>query len=334
MVDGLNLYEYVRNNPPKMIDPTGHSLIDVQRLMNAPTAQKIAYAELGLLKGAWNLAKGALKMATPIGPLIDAVTGEDIKMAKAQLEISQREGGGFGGFLSAMIETLNPAFTMLTGAYDTKEAWVKNDLPGITEGTAKTTVGAVGLVTTATGFAKVAPGVASRVRGVGGEANVLAEPGLAKSVVPEPGPAALVKASTPPAEPAPIIGKAQVTSPGHDVDVAQMANEGAMIPGIKEVHMNRAYSSMTGVKGTHTLRRPDVGLVSEEGALTGIERVSPTDTLVGRGSPSSIRRAIINRNLKAMLELGEKSEGLLITGHTSQQLAPLLRVLRRALGPH
>ncbi len=89
---------------------------------------------------------------------------------------------------------------------------------------------------------------------------------------------------------------------------------------------------MTGIETTPR-RLPDVGALSTEGKVTGVEVPSKTDTLVGiKGSTSSFPRAIINRNLKAMLQLGNKSEGLFIVGATPEQLAPFLRVLGRILG--
>jgi RHS repeat-associated protein len=130
---------------------------------------------------------------------------------------------------------------------------------------------------------------------------------------------------------APIIGKAQQTSPGHDVTVDRIAEEYSKEPDIERVHRNSSYETMSGVKTTPR-RLPDVGGVTTQGKVSSAEVPSPTDILVGKKGPSSFNRAIVNRNLKAMLQLGDKSEGFFIFGATPKQLAPFFSVLRRVLG--
>lgn len=134
--------------------------------------------------------------------------------------------------------------------------------------------------------------------------------------------------------PAPIYGKAQKTgSPTHDIDTSAGAQEMSNQPFVDEVHMAHSYGTVS--RGaTNSRRIPDAAWKSTDGKIGALEQVSPTDILVPKSSsPSTAPRAIINRNLKAHLSLGDDSEGLFIRGATPAQLAPLLRVLQRSLVP-
>lgn len=104
---------------------------------------------------------------------------------------------------------------------------------------------------------------------------------------------------------APIMGKPQVTSPGHAEKSLEVAEELAQtIDDAAAVHMNRPWRSVT-EGDVVSARRPDVSLVSKSGGVTAVEVPSPTDM--------KKLGALIARNLKVMLGMGDKSEGLFIT---------------------
>ncbi len=131
---------------------------------------------------------------------------------------------------------------------------------------------------------------------------------------------------------APIIGKAQKTSGRtHAADATRGAEELAAQSDVEVAFLAKSYKTMSGVETTPR-RIPDFGSRSVDKRVTSGEVPSPTDILVGKQSaPSSFDKAIINRNLKAMLQLGETSEGLFVIGATPAHSAPLLRVLKRTL---
>ena len=136
-------------------------------------------------------------------------------------------------------------------------------------------------------------------------------------------------------KPAPIIGKAQVTGGAtHDLESKQAAEELSRSPGVTKVFMNRSYRTMMRALGRafSSLRRPDVGAITKEGKLIAVEVPSPSDVLVGSSSsPSVTQRALINRNLKVQLRMGDQSEGLFIVGATPKQMAPVYRMLQKVL---
>ncbi len=133
--------------------------------------------------------------------------------------------------------------------------------------------------------------------------------------------------------PAPIFGTAQTTGGAtHAADSQAAADELASIPGMQKVAMNSSYSRQTKdspAGGVSTSRlKPDALGITDEGKVTTVEIPSPSDVLVGRStSPSLTKRAIINRNLKVHLRLGEFSEGIFILGATPEQAAPIFNLL-------
>lgn len=137
--------------------------------------------------------------------------------------------------------------------------------------------------------------------------------------------------ATPPE--APIVGNAQVTgTAGHDVASLQYAQELSTMPDIKAVYLNRSYSTVT--EGlVPSLQRPDVMAATTEGRFPALEVPSQSDVLVGRATNASLTgRALINRNLKVQLRMGDAAEGLSIMDASPQQMAPIYRILQRARG--
>jgi RHS repeat-associated protein len=129
---------------------------------------------------------------------------------------------------------------------------------------------------------------------------------------------------------APIIGKPQRTSrPNHASLSAKLAQELASEPDTKAVHLNRQVKKVSDDVST-SKKRPDVSPVKHDGRIEAFEIPSPSDDLVARaGNQESFEKAIVNRNLKAQLELGEKGGGLTIIGAYPRQLENLFRVLIR-----
>jgi RHS repeat-associated protein len=108
------------------------------------------------------------------------------------------------------------------------------------------------------------------------------------------------------ATPAPVFGKAQVTGPGHAETSLEVAAEMSEISDAKEIHLNRQINTVTEGE-VASGRRPDVTMVSESGGITGVEVPSGSDVR----SVNAFGR-LIARNLKYMLTMPERSEGLFI----------------------
>jgi RHS repeat-associated protein len=102
-----------------------------------------------------------------------------------------------------------------------------------------------------------------------------------------------------------IRGKPQVTSPGHAERSVEAAKE-AFLTGDQAINYHSSYKTATGQTGKHMNRLPDVLIESGEETFLSIEVLSKYDT--GKRFLS-----LVARNLKAMLRLGGKSEGLVIT---------------------
>jgi hypothetical protein len=99
-----------------------------------------------------------------------------------------------------------------------------------------------------------------------------------------------------------IFGKAQRSTkrtPLHAETSLEAAAELLEQSDIVEAHLNRQWRSATEEFGKHDKRRPDVVTRSADGRFTGVEVMSGSDNLL----------ETIKRNLKAMRELGERSEG-------------------------
>jgi hypothetical protein len=130
--------------------------------------------------------------------------------------------------------------------------------------------------------------------------------------------------------PAPIVGKAQKTSGVTHASTSEaIAREFASWKDAAKVFLNKSYKTISNAQEWFgKTRLPDVGVSTAERKITTAEVPSPSDILVAKkGAPSSFDRAIINRNLKAHLQLRDKSEGIFIIGATPKQLSPLIRVL-------
>jgi RHS repeat-associated protein len=131
---------------------------------------------------------------------------------------------------------------------------------------------------------------------------VFALPGL----VPKPSMAPIAGESTITGRsPAPILGKAQSTGPGHAATSIRAARELARQPDAVKAFLQRAYSTMAGKSVSR--RIPDAGLRSRTG-ITAVEVLSKSDW---RSIKTILE--VIKRNLKAMLKLApEEREGLFI----------------------
>jgi len=98
---------------------------------------------------------------------------------------------------------------------------------------------------------------------------------------------------------------------------------------IAKVFKARSYSTVTkGMSVESPSRRiPDAAAVTTDDKVISIEVPSPSDVLLGRStSPSLTNKAIINRNLKALLPLGGHSEGLIILNAPNEQTVQLLKL--------
>jgi hypothetical protein len=105
--------------------------------------------------------------------------------------------------------------------------------------------------------------------------------------------------------PAPIIGKPQVTGPGHAEKSLEVAKELAKEPDAAKVFLNKAYKTVTG-DPTQSPRRPDTTLLSKDKSVTAVEVPSKTDKL----------SELAKRNLKAQLRLPPEQRGGLFIIHT------------------
>ena len=117
--------------------------------------------------------------------------------------------------------------------------------------------------------------------------------------------------------PAPIQGNAQwTTRPDHALKSKSIARDLASEPQTESVHLNQQWRTFTD-KQTMSTKRPDVASNTKGGTYESFEIPSPSDDI----------RTIVKRNLKVMLELGDKSEGLTIVSPYKEQVETLLRNL-------
>jgi RHS repeat-associated protein len=98
-----------------------------------------------------------------------------------------------------------------------------------------------------------------------------------------------------------IHGKGQSTGPGHAQLSEILANKLAMTGKFKEIHLNRSYQAVTGVKTTPR-RSPDLTAIDHAGKVHAIEIASRTD--MGAKYPE-----LTTRNQAAMSQLPANTQG-------------------------
>ncbi len=113
----------------------------------------------------------------------------------------------------------------------------------------------------------------------------------------------------------PVYGKLQFTNtPYHAQSTSIAVNDIAFhSKDLVRIDLQTYYKTVTGVKVPQTNKCPDSIFTTNNRKYLGLETQSRSDRLLGRRTNKKMmKEAIIPRNLKAMIALGDKSEGLFI----------------------
>jgi RHS repeat-associated protein len=170
IVDGVNLYLYVRDNPLNILDPTGKQswqawargqqmIASVNRLMEQAKTT-VSEVATGTGKGLLGQVEGLSKMANPVTAL-----GLWIDTGKSMVQAYKDAGGGFAGVRDAG-NRLNPAFAMMHSYQMAKQAYQEGDYRTMGEQGVNTAAGAVGTVGAGFGLGSLV----TRGLGIGGTA--------------------------------------------------------------------------------------------------------------------------------------------------------------------
>jgi RHS repeat-associated protein len=140
LIDGVNLYQYVRNNPIRLIDPTGGNSTDNDTLETV----------IGMGQGLLDMARGFHHMLADPGDTI-------LTIADSMERSYNQVGGGWGGALLA-INQINPAYHMILAGEQMVQAIERGD----TRAAGRAYVGMLGAAGATLGLANAA---ASRLSG-------------------------------------------------------------------------------------------------------------------------------------------------------------------------
>ena len=362
---GMNLYAYVRNRPTGRVDPQGTD--DQPGWLSRAAAwtgskigpsswigQKISHSDyLGssIIQDDSKLAAAQLGAEAITIAAATVATGGLAAEATAGL----MTGAGATGLETAIVSgaTGNVAGGAMFryGVAGAASGSIREGLKAAADPSAITKDAVTGAATAGLLYGAAGAGQASGARsagaprgtGVGPPKSTGGEP--VPKVVSQENPAAqvepapAVQAQTPAGPPAvetqpqaPIVGKGQRTGgPMHAADSERYGRELSTSPGVTKVFLNKAISTITKDLPTGKIPsplRPDTAATTVEGKVIMVEVPSPSDVLVGRSTNASLtKRALINKNLKLQLRIGDASEGLYIMGATPEQAAPVFNIL-------
>ena len=334
ITDGTNLYEFVGSNPIAHVEIDGRGWKDFARGAAKGFAVGLV---VGALAATAPVSGTALLVIGGVGLLATAAsaykTHADFRSGKITAEQADEKygeltGGALGGAVGGGgASGLKGALTAL-GESGGAPGLVPLPASGLVPSVSVTAAAAPALDAAVTGASAAAvPLAAMAIAGggsppppQGGSGKPSGEdPAPASKDVSDPaaGPVAGAGAGAeggavgPPPQaparpPAPIIGKPQVTGPGHAETSEEIAKQLSTDPyaDALRVYLNKAVKTVTG-NPSDPSNRPDVTLLSKDRSVTAIEVPSKTDT------PGQLA----SRNLKAQLRLPPGLRGGLFIVH-------------------